>query len=77
MLLHRAWGKPPQLNTNVSVEYKRAIELTDQELEAIIAGAPGAERHEARRPDRAGQAARRAEPIGRIANPPNSETTIL
>jgi Family of unknown function (DUF5681) len=39
MILDRAYGRPPQLNTNVQLEYKRAIDMTDQELEAIIAGA--------------------------------------
>jgi hypothetical protein len=38
MLLDRAWGRPPQLNSN-AIEYKRVIDMTDQELEAIIAQA--------------------------------------
>ena len=38
-LLDRAYGKPPQLNTAQAVEFKRAVDMTDQELERIIARA--------------------------------------
>ena len=38
-LLDRAYGKPPQFNTNDAGSFKRAVEMTDDELAAITARA--------------------------------------
>ena len=38
-LLDRAYGKPPQFNTNDAGSFKRAVEMTDDELATIVAGA--------------------------------------
>jgi hypothetical protein len=38
-LLDRGYGKPPQLNTPIADEFRRAADMTDAELEDIIAGA--------------------------------------
>src|SRR5262245_31859075 len=50
-ILDRAYGKPPQLNTTDAAQFRRACDLTDDELAAIIAGAlpepPAAAEHEA------------------------------
>jgi hypothetical protein len=37
-ILDRAYGKPPQLNTTDAVQFRRACDLSDDELAAIIAG---------------------------------------
>jgi hypothetical protein len=42
-LLDRAYGKPPQLNTASAPEFRRAVDMTDEELERIIAGAQPAQ----------------------------------
>ena len=44
-LLDRGWGKAPQLSTNSSEEFKRALEMSDDELAAIAAGRPAAVEH--------------------------------
>jgi hypothetical protein len=38
-LLDRAYGKPPQFNTNDAGSFKRAVEMSDDELAAIAARA--------------------------------------
>ena len=38
-LLDRAYGKPPQFNTGDAQSFKKAIEMTDDELAAIAARA--------------------------------------
>ena len=38
-LLDRGYGKPPQLNTPIAREFRSATDMTDAELEDIIAGA--------------------------------------
>ena len=42
-ILDRGYGRPPQTNTIVAAPTRRARELTDDELAAIILGATGAE----------------------------------
>jgi hypothetical protein len=37
-ILDRAYGKPPQLNTTDAMQFRRACDLTDDEVAAIIAG---------------------------------------
>ena len=44
-LLDRGYGKPPQLNTPIAGEFRRAADMTDAELEDIIAGARAAHHH--------------------------------
>jgi len=41
-ILDRAYGKPPQLNTADAQQFRRACDLTDDELAAIIAGGDAA-----------------------------------
>jgi Family of unknown function (DUF5681) len=41
-LLDRGYGKPPQLNAPIADEFRRAADMTDAELEDIIAGARAA-----------------------------------
>jgi hypothetical protein len=41
-LLDRGYGKPPQLNTPIAGEFRRAADMTDAELLDIIAGARAA-----------------------------------
>ena len=36
---HRAYGKAPTFNTNDSGTFKRAVDMTDDELAAIVAKA--------------------------------------
>lgn len=38
-VINRAYGKPPQLNTVNAEQFKRAVEMTDDELARIAAGA--------------------------------------
>ena len=38
-ILDRAYGRPPQLNTTDAMQFRRACDMTDDELAAIIAGA--------------------------------------
>ena len=38
-LLDRAYGKPPQFNTNDAGSFKRAVEMSDDELAAVAARA--------------------------------------
>jgi hypothetical protein len=38
-LLDRAYGKPPQFNTNDTGNFRKAIDMTDDELAAIVAKA--------------------------------------
>ena len=38
-LLDRGYGKPPQFNTNDAGSFKRAVEMSDDELATIVAGA--------------------------------------
>ena len=38
-LLDRAYGKPPQFNTGDTATFKRAIDLSDDELAAIVSKA--------------------------------------
>src|SRR5262245_3077986 len=38
-ILDRAYGKPPQLNTTDAGQFRRACDLSDDELAAILAGA--------------------------------------
>ncbi len=38
-LLDRAYGKAPTLSTTDTTQFKRAIDMTDDELAAIVAGA--------------------------------------
>src|SRR5262245_22756992 len=37
-ILARAYGKPPQFSTSDATQFRRACDLTDDELAAIIAG---------------------------------------
>ena len=37
-LLDRGYGKPPQFNTGDAGSFKRAVEMSDDELSAIAAG---------------------------------------
>ena len=37
-ILDRAYGKPPQLNTVNAEQFKRAVDMTDDELARIAAG---------------------------------------
>jgi hypothetical protein len=41
-ILDRAYGKPPQLNTTEAEQFRRACDLTDDELARIIAGGDAA-----------------------------------
>src|SRR5262249_18401419 len=41
-ILDRAYGKPPQLNTADAQQFRRACDLSDDELAAIIAGGDAA-----------------------------------
>src|SRR5262245_16024710 len=41
-ILDRAYGKPPQFHTNDAGQFRRACDLTDDELAAIIIGGPPA-----------------------------------
>ena len=38
-ILNRAYGKAPTFNTNDSGKFKRAVDMTDDELAAIVAKA--------------------------------------
>ena len=38
-LLDRAYGKPPQFNTGDTGNFRKVIDMTDDELAAIVAGA--------------------------------------
>ncbi|MGB6768001.1 MAG: hypothetical protein WBE50_07895 [Methyloceanibacter sp.] len=38
-LLDRAYGKPPQFNTGDTGNFRKAIDMTDDELAAIVAKA--------------------------------------
>jgi hypothetical protein len=38
-LLDRAYGKPPQFNTGDATSFRKAVEMTDDELAAIAARA--------------------------------------
>ena len=38
-LLDRGWGKPPQFSAQTQGEFRRAIDMTDDELIAIATGA--------------------------------------
>ena len=38
-LLDRGYGKPPQFNTGDTQSFKKAVDMTDDELAAIAAGA--------------------------------------
>jgi len=42
-ILDRAYGKPPQLNTVNAEQFKRAVDMTDDELARIAAGIAGIE----------------------------------
>ena len=41
MLLDRAYGKPAQFNTNSAENFKKAIDLSDDELAAIVTAGRG------------------------------------
>jgi len=36
-ILDRGWGKPPQYSSGDAVQFRRAVDLTDDELATIIA----------------------------------------
>jgi hypothetical protein len=38
-ILDRGWGKPPQFSAQTQGEFRRAIDMTDDELIAIATGA--------------------------------------
>ena len=40
-ILDRAYGKPAQFQTNQAGEFKKAIDMTDDELAAIVAAGSG------------------------------------
>jgi hypothetical protein len=40
-LLDRGYGKPPQFNTGQTSEFRRAVDMTDDELAAIVAAGRG------------------------------------
>ena len=42
-LLDRGYGKPPQLNTTDAGQFKRAVDMTDDELARIAAGGQAAD----------------------------------
>jgi hypothetical protein len=60
-LLDRGYGKPPQVNTVVAGTPRRAADLTDDELAAIVLGVTGAEEQ----PLLVGRAARQPEDYAR------------
>jgi Family of unknown function (DUF5681) len=40
-LLDRGYGKPPQFNTGQTSEFRKAVDMTDDELAAIVAAGRG------------------------------------
>ena len=40
-LLNRGYGKPPQFNTGQTSEFRKAVDMTDDELAAIVAAGRG------------------------------------
>ena len=38
-VIDRAWGRPPSFSTSDSAQFKRAVDMTDDELAAIASGA--------------------------------------
>ena len=38
-LLDRAYGKPPQFNTSDATSFRKAVDMSDDELAAIVAKA--------------------------------------
>ena len=42
-ILDRAYGKPPQLNTTDAEQFRRACDMTDDELARIASGGEPAE----------------------------------
>ena len=52
-LLDRGYGKPPQFNTGQTSEFRKAVDMTDDELAAIVAAGRGKVSSWSRRTSRA------------------------